>query len=194
MRLLGRVTCVVLGGTGATLGYFLPADFTSGAVFGILAVAFGAADMVIQSSLRLIDDRIKQEIGKVKTAFRMVRPLTLQRQSLLEMNLVAMICKGVTVATSAMTMSGKAPAWVLSVGGGAFGLGVTLTAVIWVSHKHLVVKANEDALKIAEETNAADAVQRLGSIADEVDLPERKIIRLAVDKSVPPRKPKKPKA
>lgn len=193
MRLLGRVTCVVLGGTGATVGHFLPVDFTTGAVFGILAVAFGAADMVIQSSLKLIDERIKQELGRVKTAFRMVRPLTLQRQSLLEMNLVAMICKGVTVATSAMTMSGKAPAWVLAVGGGAFGLGVTLTAVIWVSHKHLVAKANEDALKIAEEANAADAVRRLGSASDAVDLPERKIIRLAVDEPRLARKPKKPK-
>ena len=184
---------MILGGTGATAGYFLPVDFTTGAVFGILAVAFGAADMVIQSSLKLIDERIKQELGRVKTAFRMVRPLTLQRQSLLEMNLVAMTCKGVTVATSAMTMSGKAPAWVLAVGGGAFGLGVTLTAVIWISHKHLVAKANEDALKIAEESNAADAVQRLGSIAADVDLPERKIVRLAPDKAAPPRKPKKPK-
>ncbi len=81
----------------------------------------------------------------------------------------------------------------LAVGGGAFGLGVTLTSVIWISHKHLVTKANEDALNVAEESNAADAVKRLGNIDEAIDLPKRKTIRLAEDKSAPNRKPKKPK-
>jgi hypothetical protein len=193
VKTAGIAICVFLGAAGATTGYFLPADFNTGAIFGILAVVFGAADMVIQSSLKLIDDRIKQEIGKVKTAYRVVMPLTRTRQGLLEMNLVAMICKGVTVASGAMAMSGKAPSWVLAVGGGAFGLGVTLTSVIWVSHKYLAAKANEDALAIAEESNAADAVRRLGDIRELVDLPEPKIVRLAEDKSAPRRKPKTPK-
>ncbi len=191
---MGKIVCVFFGGTGAIVGYFLPTDFSTGAVFGILAVVFGAADMVIQSSLRLIDDRIKQKIGKVKTAYRVVMPLTRTRQSLLEMNLVAMTCKGLTVATGAMAMSGKAPSWVLAVGGGAFGLGMTLTSVIWISHKHLVAKANEDALTVVEETNAADAVQRLGNIGEVMDLPERKTVRLAEDKFSLKRKPRKPKA
>jgi hypothetical protein len=193
VNLPGKIVCVVLGGTGATVGYFLPADASTGAVFAILAVAFGAADLVIQSSLKLIDDRIKQEIGKVKTAYRVVMPLTRTRQGLLDMNLVAMTCKGLTVATGAMAMSGKAPSWVLAVGGGAFGLGVTLTSVIWISHKHLVTRANEDALTVAEESNAADAVRRLGNIDEAIDLPKRKTVRLAEDKAAPNRKPKKSK-
>jgi hypothetical protein len=193
VNLTGKIVCVVLGGTGATVGYFLPADASTGAVFAILAVAFGAADLVIQSSLKLIDDRIKQEIGKVKTAYRVVMPLTRTRQGLLDMNLVAMTCKGLTVATGAMAMSGKAPSWVLAVGGGALGLGVTLTSVIWISHKHLVTKANEDALTVAEESNAADAVRRLGNTEAAVNLPEQKTIRLAEDGSASRRKPRKPK-
>jgi len=179
VNVVGILVCAGLGAVGAVAGYFMPADFNTGAIFGILAVVFGAADMVIQSSLKLIDERIKQEIGKVKTAYRMVMPLTATRQHLLEMNLVAMICKGLTVATGAMAMSGKAPSWVLAVGGGGFGIGVTLTSVIWISHKDLVAKANKEALEVAEDTNAKDAVSRGGDFVSSSNLPENKVIRLA---------------
>lgn len=193
MRLVGILVCVGFGGTGAILGFFLPASATVATIMAILAAGFAASDLVIQSAIKLIDDRVTHEVGKVQTAYRVVPNLTKHRQSLLDLSVAALVCKGVTGVTVAAVYTGKAAPWLLAVGGGALALGMTLTGVIRVTYRALAAQKDRDAVETAENKNAASGVQRLGDIDQPVDLPPRKIIRLAEDTSAPAKKPKKPK-
>lgn len=194
MRLLGIVFCVVFGGAGATFGFYLAPSVTVATIMAMLAAGFAAADLVIQSAVKVIDDRVAHEVAKIQTAYRVVPNLTKHRQSLLDLGVAALICKGVAAVVVAATYTGKATPWMISVGCGALALGITLTFVIRVTYRALTAQKDLDAVESAESKNAASAVQRLGDIGQTVDLPPRKIIRLAEDKSAPAKTPKKSKS
>jgi hypothetical protein len=160
----------------------------------MMAAGFAAGDLVIQSAVKVIDDRVTHEVGKVQTAYRVVPNLTKHRQSLLDMSVAALICKGVTGVAVAAIYTGKSAPWMLAVGGGALALGITLTLVIRTTYRALAAQKDRDAVETAENKNAVSGVQRLGDIDQPVDLPPRKIIRLAEDTSTPAKKPKKPRS
>lgn len=176
MKLTGIVACGVSGALGATAGYFVPGTVGSGFVVGALALGFGAADFVIKDSLKLMDDRIKSELGEVRTAFRNVVSLDCTRRSLLRLNLVAMVCKGLAAAVAGLATQSKASPVIMAVGCGALAFGAVLTGVIFLSHEVLVTRANIDAVDRAESGAAKEAVKRLGEINAPTTVPDRPVI------------------
>lgn len=178
MKLTGIVACGVSGAVGASAGYFVPGTVASGFVVGALALGFGAADFVVKDSLKLMDDRIKTELGEVRTAFRKVVSLDCTRRSLLRLNLVAMVCKGLAAAVAGLATQGKASPVIMAIGCGALTFGAVLTGVILVSHEHLVTTANLEAVERAESAAAKEAVRRLGEINTPADAPKRPVISL----------------
>lgn len=171
------------------MGYFVPGTVASGFAIGALALGFGAADFVIKDSLKLVDDRIKTELDDVRTAFRRVVSLDCTRRSLLRLNLVAMICKGLAAAVAGLATQGKASPVIMAIGCGALAFATVLTGVIFVSHEHLVTEANLDAVERSENAAAKDAVRRLGTINTSADAPDRPVISVAVEEQK--RQPKK---
>ena len=190
MKLGGILLCGVSGATGASVGYFVPGTVAAGFVVGALALGFGATDFVIKDSLKLVDDRIKAELGEVGTAFRRVMALDCTRRALVRLNLVAMVCKGLAMAVAGLATQEKASPAIMATGCGALAFGIVLTAVIFLSHEHYVTVTNRSALERAEAIAAKSAVTRLGQINEPITLPERSIIELkpGLPKKTPPKK------
>lgn len=168
--------CGIAGGVGASVGYYLPDTVATGLVMGAVAVAFGAADFVIKDSLKLVDGRIERELQAPRSALRRVATLDCTRRTLLRLSLMAMLCKGLATAVGLLVTQGKATPVIMAVGGGALAFGAILTGVIYLSHEHLVTRANQEAVDRAEETAARNAVDRLGNIHAPAGAPERPIV------------------
>jgi len=191
VKIPGIVICSASGAIGATAGYFLPCKVSTGFVIGAMAVALGAADLVIKESLKLVDDRVKAELDDVKTAYRVVPGLGKARQGLLRLTLVAMICKGIALAAGGLATQGKSSPLVLAIGCGALAFGAVLTAVIWISHESLQKQASADAIERAEAKAAKNSVERLGSISGPSGAPERPIIDIGAKATVAKRDKRK---
>ena len=178
MKYSGLTACGLAGGVGVSVGYFVPGTVAAGFGLGGLALGLGAADFMIKDSLKLLDERIAQELTEPRTALRRVLSLDCTRRALLRLNLVAMLCKGLAVAVAGLATQNKASPLTMAVGCGALVFGALLTGVIFVSHERLVTKSNEDAVDRAEIKAAKESIARLGDFQASPEAPERPVIEI----------------